>query len=249
MNNQYCWDEYPITAVNINIALIFLRLIMINNILKEEFQRTLMKWTDLYNIKVLYFIVLYTLKHDMQGRHDIYSRILSIRFLVLWLAAEIRISSEPISNAMFLKLPIIVFTCPKFSSISVSRASFMRIIKLRIGTFKTLGKGIYLFRGISNHGLIENLWKCSLLIKTVKNNNFSIIVSVVSFNLSYSPSTFFLYNFLILIFKREDLPRLFKTYAIQNWVMTHRLKITKDNKNINSTLSFNKVNSVKSLNA
>lgn len=38
-------------------------------------------------------------------------------------------SSEPISNAMFLRLPIIVFTCPKFSSISVSRASLVILCK------------------------------------------------------------------------------------------------------------------------
>lgn len=34
-------------------------------------------------------------------------------------------SSEPISSAMFRKLPIIVFTWPTFSSISSSRASFV----------------------------------------------------------------------------------------------------------------------------
>lgn len=34
-------------------------------------------------------------------------------------------SSDPISRAMFLKLPIMVFTWPMFSSISSSRASFV----------------------------------------------------------------------------------------------------------------------------
>lgn len=34
-------------------------------------------------------------------------------------------NSEPMSSAMFLKLPIIVFTWPMFSSISSSRASFV----------------------------------------------------------------------------------------------------------------------------